>query len=235
MLYLFMKTRYLKVLICLILILFFILFNLLRSYFKNKKIIKIGQQGEKDISLILNKLNRKKYYVINDVILKHPNNKTTQIDHIVISRKGIFVIETKNYSGVIYGDLNNKCWTHICGKNKHIVYNIVYQNQGHIKAVKYNINNLLSNITYRKYRKFFVSILSFRDNCDIKINKPFFCNVKFKICKFNNLIKTIKKYNRRNIISKNLFKQLVSEIEKNNINSKRTLKNHIKQQKRAKY
>lgn len=60
---------------------------------KNKGII-----GEKTTSSILLFLDKSNYKVINNVVLKS-GNKTSQIDHIVISDYGIFVIETKNYKG----------------------------------------------------------------------------------------------------------------------------------------
>ena len=45
------------------------------------------------------------YHVMDDVMLKTTNG-TTQIDHIVVSKYGIFAIETKNYRGEIYGNDN---------------------------------------------------------------------------------------------------------------------------------
>lgn len=42
----------------------------------------------------------------------------TQIDHIYISKFGIFVVETKNYKGWIYGKTHDKEWTkNVYGKN----------------------------------------------------------------------------------------------------------------------
>lgn len=38
---------------------------------------------------------------------------STQIDHIVVSKYGVFAIETKNYRGEIYGDDNREKWTQI--------------------------------------------------------------------------------------------------------------------------
>lgn len=194
-----------------------------------------GKLGENQVKLILTKLNKHKYHVINNVILKHPNGHTTQIDHIIISRKGIFVIETKNYAGILYGNINKKYWVHISGKNKHQVYNIMYQNQGHINAIKNNVIDIISCIPKRKYKKFFVSILLFKDNCIVKIKKPLFYKTNFTICKFNKLIKAIKKKNRMNIVSKQLYKELIYEIEKRNIISKSNEKKHIKQIKNIRY
>ena len=47
------------------------------------------------------------YYIFNDVILD-TGQGTTQIDHIVVSKYGVFAIETKNYRGEIYGNDNRR-------------------------------------------------------------------------------------------------------------------------------
>lgn len=69
-----------------------------------------GGVGEKTTSSILLFLDKSKYKVINNVVLKS-GDKTSQIDHIVISDYGIFVIETKNYKGWILGSENSEYWT----------------------------------------------------------------------------------------------------------------------------
>ena len=51
-----------------------------------------GFMGEFWTKLELNKLPKDKYIVLNDILIKS-NNGTSQIDHIVISKFGIFVIE----------------------------------------------------------------------------------------------------------------------------------------------
>lgn len=68
-----------------------------------------GQAGENLIHNILMQLPDE-YTVFKDVIIKTPKG-TTQIDHIVVSKYGVFAIETKNYRGEIYGDDNRKYWT----------------------------------------------------------------------------------------------------------------------------
>ena len=45
-------------------------------------------------------------------------NKTHQIDHVIVSSKGIFSVETKNYSGRIYGEDNQKEWTQVLNYGK---------------------------------------------------------------------------------------------------------------------
>ena len=60
-----------------------------------KKIV--GKAGEYHVKNELKKLPKKKYLILNDVMVEH-SNVTYQIDHIVVSEFGIFVIETKQYN-----------------------------------------------------------------------------------------------------------------------------------------
>ena len=218
------------ILLLLLLLIFVQIFYWFEKLIKKIKINQAGAVGEQQVQSVLKKLNPKKYYILSNVLLKHPNNRTSQIDHIVISKKGIFVIETKNYAGILFGNVKDTYWLHKSGKNEHLVYNIALQNSGHIKAMQYNLNDLLLNLNKRKYIKVFVSIIALRDDCVFKIKKPlFFKRTKFKICNFKNLVKIIKKSRRRSIISKKLCKKLVAELLNKNINSNKNLKAHIKQ------
>lgn len=97
-----------------------------------------GQRGEESVLNMLTKIAEQKGgYIINDVIL--PNgNRTAQIDHIYISKCGVFVIETKNYSGRIYGNEESTYWTQVLsyGNVKNKMYSPLKQNATHIYAVK---------------------------------------------------------------------------------------------------
>lgn len=70
-----------------------------------------GKIGELVIHNLLSQLPDE-YKLLDDVVLKTKRG-TTQIDHIVVSKYGIFAIETKNYYGDIYGDDKRKEWTQI--------------------------------------------------------------------------------------------------------------------------
>lgn len=69
---------------------------------KNRAKIK-GKIGEISVASRLNLLNHNDYKILNNVILQTKNGGTVQIDHIIVSVYGIFVIETKNYKGWISG------------------------------------------------------------------------------------------------------------------------------------
>ena len=82
----------------------------------------------------LNKLPKDKYIVFNDIMIKNEKG-THQIDHIVLSNYGIFVIEMKNYYGLIKGKEYDNKWCQYLGKNKNYFLNSIHQNYGHIKTL----------------------------------------------------------------------------------------------------
>ena len=70
-----------------------------------------GKRGELRVHDILMQLPDE-YHVLDDVVL-NTERGTTQIDHVVVSKYGVFAIETKNYLGEIYGDDKRQQWTQI--------------------------------------------------------------------------------------------------------------------------
>ncbi len=95
-----------------------------------------GIWGEFQVRLVLGKNKQDKKYVINDLMIVN-EGKSSQIDHLIIARTGIFVIETKNYAGRIYGQENQHDWTQVLsyGKVKNKFYNPILQNKTHIYAL----------------------------------------------------------------------------------------------------
>ena len=90
------------------------------------------------------------------------NNKTTEVDVIMIDQYGIFVFESKNYSGWIFGNENSKQWCQ-CLKasrydsQKEYFYNPIMQNKTHIKAIRHQIKQDWIPM---------YSIIAFSDRCD---------------------------------------------------------------------
>ncbi|MDD5395553.1 MAG: NERD domain-containing protein [Thiothrix sp.] len=80
-------------------------------------------------------LNGDIYREVNNVTIATANG-TTQIDHIIVSRYGIFVIETKNMEGWIFGAEAQPKWTQSFRKSKFQFQNPLHQNFRHIKALE---------------------------------------------------------------------------------------------------
>jgi hypothetical protein len=100
-----------------------------RSYTRIK-----GAIGERRTRKILERLPET-YKVINNLLLQTERGMS-QIDHTVLSPHGIFVIETKNYEGWIFGDEHAEFWTQVIYDTKSRFYNPVRQNYGHVQALK---------------------------------------------------------------------------------------------------
>ena len=98
-----------------------------------------GKMGEFNVSVVLATLPKDEYQVINDIIIPSKYG-TTQIDHVVVSVYGIFVIETKNYKGLIYGGEDAETWTKNMWGNKYSLRNPLKQNYGHVKSLQAILN-----------------------------------------------------------------------------------------------
>jgi hypothetical protein len=95
-----------------------------------------GIFGEYKVKRLLNRyINKDQYHIINNIILP-TDNGTTQIDHIVISKFGIFVIETKNINRWIAGDEKSPFWTQMTFRKKRQFQNPLRQNYQHIKTLE---------------------------------------------------------------------------------------------------
>ena len=75
------------------------------------------------------------FHLLNNVTLPTPKG-STQIDHILVSTRGIFVIETKHYSGWIFGSPTSPKWTQVIYRVRSSFQNPIRQNYGHLKAVQ---------------------------------------------------------------------------------------------------
>ncbi|MBM7692481.1 hypothetical protein JOC77_001911 [Peribacillus deserti] len=126
---------------------------------KERVALRKGEIGEYKIDIQLAQFP-KSYYYLNDILIKNSKSSSgySQIDHVVFTPYGIFVIETKNYQGTIYGAKERKTWI-VNGKFK--MMNPLMQNFGHIQALKRLINEL--------YHDYFINVVSFSKRCTLKI------------------------------------------------------------------
>lgn len=75
------------------------------------------------------------YHLMNHVTLRMKDG-TTQIDHILVSRFGVFVIENKEYKGWIFASANQANWTQVLFRWKFRFQNPIHQNFRHVRAVQ---------------------------------------------------------------------------------------------------
>ncbi len=144
-----------------ILIVLFLTFSALVAYFGSA-----GHKGKRG-EAIVNRYARRlldpdEYHLIEDVTLE-TRNGTTQIDHIVISIYGIFVIETKNLSGWIFGNERQRTWTQVIYKNKYKFQNPLRQNYAHVKTLQ-SLLKLKNNQIH--------SVVAFVGDCLFKTDMP---------------------------------------------------------------
>ena len=79
-------------------------------------------------------LSRKLYHSFHNIVIPSRNG-TTEIDHLLVSKFGIFVVETKYWSGWIFGTEREKTWTRVHFRDKRQIPNPLHQNYGHVMAL----------------------------------------------------------------------------------------------------
>lgn len=119
-----------------------------------------GQFGEFATEFALTNNNLTGAYVVLKNIYIPIKGKTTEIDLLMIHEKGIYVFESKNYSGWIFGEAEQLQWTQ-CLKNrqKNRFYNPIRQNRTHIKALAEYLGKPISAFT---------SYIVFSERCTLK-------------------------------------------------------------------
>ena len=177
-----------------------------------------GKRGERKVARKLGKNIPDEKYVINDLFIQTENGSTSQIDHILINRAGVWVIETKNYAGVIFGNSLQQYWTQVLayGNVKNQFYNPVKQNASHA----YHISKLLNDCSV------VYSYVVFTGNADIS-------NIKAdNVCNLKELSLILKRFDQK-ILSKeevNSYYKKLNDLKNNKITEKEHIKNIIKTQ-----
>jgi len=125
----------------------------------------------------LEKIKMKKRLMTN-LYIPDEKGKTTEVDIVMINQKGIFVFESKNYGGWIFGSESRKMWMQTFKNGtKNQFFNPIWQNKGHVKALLAS-----SGLNYNSY---YYSYIVFGRECTLKeitIN-----SVDVKVCKQNSL------------------------------------------------
>ena len=138
--------------------------------FRKQIFASAGEMGEMAVARRLRNLPKNDYFVINDLMFQRRNGRTTQIDHVVVSIYGIFVIETKNISGYIYGGEYSQTWTRYWqGYSRRGRYtkdvktfdNPVLQNGAHVKALFEEL---------KQYSVLYVPIVVFSPKAELNVD-----------------------------------------------------------------
>ncbi len=123
-----------------------------------------GWFGERTVSKALSRLAPETYQTFHDLYLPRPDGQgTTQLDHVVVSPFGIFVVETKNYRGWIFGSEKQREWTQQIYKRKERFKNPLHQNHLHVRSLMVFLNLPESA---------FHSVIFFIGDCQFKTPMP---------------------------------------------------------------
>lgn len=171
-----------------------------------------GFLGERKVNNILKDLQKQGVgKLINNLSLLKRDGQSSQLDHVFINRSGIFVVETKNYSGEIIGKETDGSWSHIVGDKVYTEKNFARQNRGHIEALQPILEQ------YPNLPVF--SMLSFNPDCNVNLKL-----IKTIATNYNTLNNAIRIRSRFPVISNEqvneLYEILTSEKEKNKSVSK---------------
>ena len=168
-----------------------------------------GKAGEFWVKREVNKLPKDEYIVYNDLMLQIDENKTTQIDHLVISKHGLFVIETKQWNGYVYGKKEEHNCIYKAGNKKVYINNPLRQNYGHKETLKKLLNLEDKQI---------IPLVCVSGRGTFKVNSN-------EIIYINDLLTRIQSYEENTIDN---IQEIVDIINKSNIIDKEKRKEHIK-------
>ncbi|MTI79911.1 MAG: NERD domain-containing protein [Firmicutes bacterium] len=145
--------------------------------------------------------------IMTNLYIPKENGATTEVDLIMLSQTGIYVFESKNYSGWIFGDERNKNWTQtLPNKQKNKFFNPIWQNKGHINALKSVVGLNNYNI--------FKSYIIFSERCTLK--KISVTSPNIKVINRNQLSQTIKQdiQSSPNLLTKGEVDQLYLSLQR---------------------
>ena len=96
-----------------------------------------GKSGEQIIyRTLIDQIHVPENQILRNVYIPTEDGKTSEIDLLVVSKKGLLVFECKNYAGNVYGDVRRNKWIQYLGNKKSFFYNPFMQNRSHVKHLK---------------------------------------------------------------------------------------------------
>lgn len=172
-----------------------------------------GFIGEKAISILINGLPEDKYRVMNNIMLRSSHG-LTQVDHIIVSVYGIFVIETKNYKGWITGGENSENWTKNVFGHKYKFRNPLKQNYAHVKALMELLDITDKNV--------FIPVVAFSGYADLKVK------TNQNVIYYGELKGLIKEHTKE-LLTYEQMNEYADKIAASNVDSKENRREHIGQ------
>jgi len=168
-----------------------------------------GVTGETMVNLAAQLfLNKNDYHLIKNITIPTEDG-TTQIDHIIVSRFGVFVVETKNMKGWIFGGERQKMWTQQIYKSKHRFQNPLHQNYKHTKTLEAALG-----LTPEKL----ISVVVFVGDGSLKTDMP--ANVIYG----GGYVRFIKSH-KKALLSEAEVQQVISQIAEGRL--KPSIKTHV--------
>lgn len=166
-----------------------------------------GKAGEKVVANILEQIPGNKK-IINDIMI-NDNGKSRQIDHIFINKNGIFVIETKNYAGNIYGKETSNEWSQYLNEKRFDFKNPIFQNYAH-KQIVSKVVETEDNI---------IPVIVFTRRCNLKVQ-----TVKNAVLYTSQLQSFILNQNVK--LKDSEIDEYYNKIMENRITNEETIRNH---------
>ena len=145
-----------------------------------------GTHGEYRMSQVLDDTPFEKKLIYYVYLPKKKDGETTEVDIIMISSKGIYVIENKNYAGWIFGNEKDQKWCETLKGKKYFFYNPIKQNNTHIKYLE----NLLQIV-----KENYTSLITF--NLAVILKKVSVDSLNFNVIAYNNLSAFLEKEKAR--------------------------------------
>lgn len=174
-----------------------------------------GRRAERQVARVLRGAGRKSV-VLNDLLLPSSGDRTSQVDHVLVSERGIFVIETKSLAGYISGSRHSQYWhqQHADGSITSF-YNPLLQNESHIRAVRRVLPAWQAGC--------FISVIVFTDAREIDVASGYYS--EWIVTDKDHLLSEIMHHDR--ILSRDQIREAANALRRANITSASARRQHV--------
>lgn len=204
---------------------------------QRRQAAQLGQAGEAQTAELLRHpgLFGPRGRLLRNLYLIDEAGNSTEIDLLFLSRRGLVVIENKNYSGFVRGNPWEAQWTasHRAGttifgdvkRNTYPLYNPIWQNDSHIHALR----RFLSEEAEWAQELPLLSLIVFSDRCTLADLDP--QREDCRICTLSGLRKTLRRFlrHRPKCLSRRELRQLTEDLKPLTQQSRKRKRQHIRQ------